>query len=780
MEAKEESYETPCELGRAEEQQSFSEALEVANDQETSEKYEELGQSEGLAELGEAQVVKVPGEYEDIEKGAEKKEEGEDKKPLGEEGDIFSQTYDIRQGDPFPQDPNAPQETHQFTIRAMLVGSLLGMVVTASNIYLGLKTGFTFGAQLFGAIFGFAILRFVSRTMPGWFGGGFFGPKENCTVQTVATAVGGASSIYVSSIPAMYTLGLLGKGPEDDFWRLVSFSAVTAYYGIFFAIPLRKFYILYQKLVFPTPSACALTIHSLHSGNVASSVIKKKAWSLVFSFAFSFFMRIYSNYVPGIIWSWHIFWWLYKLGWKGAISPENWGWSIQLSPAFLGVGFFTGLNAAYSFFLGSIIAWAIVGPIIANNGIAPKYSILSPSHPDWRSYNSMSLKSKLNPNGFDPVTNSSPRYWLLWPGVMIMLCASFAEVFMNGSVVWKGLKQASLSLYYRISRKKGEVFKAPISDPAPLYSQIPFWQWFPLLILSIIFTCIVLFFQFGISVGLSLFSIFLGFIFSFIGAQSSGTTDVNPISTCAKSSQLILGAVSRAQHMDLILAQRLNLIAGSVSACAAAQSVDMIGDLKTGHLLGARPRIQFYAQVSGIVVSVWLNVVLYILFNKAYPCFITQFTSNYSSSDICVFGAPAVAAWRAIASAMTSPQLPVPLSSVYASLGLGVLSVIVVVYKYSYCPQKYRDYVPNFNAIGLGFVIPQTYYSIAMIIGAVVSHLWKKRKPVSYDIYALAIATGFTAGEGIGGVVNAVFEIAGLSGQKYGTHIGCPYDTWCG
>lgn len=64
----------------------------------------------------------------------------------------------LRAGLPFPEDPNAVPEEWQLTVRAIVVGCLLGAIVAASNIYLGLKTGFTFGPQLFGAILGFAIL----------------------------------------------------------------------------------------------------------------------------------------------------------------------------------------------------------------------------------------------------------------------------------------------------------------------------------------------------------------------------------------------------------------------------------------------------------------------------------------------------------------------------------------------------------------------------------------------------------------------------------------------
>ena len=47
----------------------------------------------------------------------------------------------INDGNPFPEDPNAPEETNQLTVRAVLVGSILGLIVGASNVYLGLKTG---------------------------------------------------------------------------------------------------------------------------------------------------------------------------------------------------------------------------------------------------------------------------------------------------------------------------------------------------------------------------------------------------------------------------------------------------------------------------------------------------------------------------------------------------------------------------------------------------------------------------------------------------------------
>ena len=111
------------------------------------------------------------------------------------------------------------------------------------QVYLGLKTGWTFSANLFGAIFGFAIVKFFSRVFAENFPilGGSFGPKENSIIQTSATAAGGLGNLFVSAIPALYQLNLLGESPRADFPKLLTFTAVSAYYGLFFATPCMSY-----------------------------------------------------------------------------------------------------------------------------------------------------------------------------------------------------------------------------------------------------------------------------------------------------------------------------------------------------------------------------------------------------------------------------------------------------------------------------------------------------------------------------------------------------------
>lgn len=91
--------------------------------------------------------------------------------------------------------------------------------------------------------------------------------------------------------------------------------------------------------------------------------------------------------------------------------------------------------------------------------------------------------------------------------------------------------------------------------------------------------------------------------------------------------------------------------AGALASQAASHSVDMVGDLKTGHLLGASPSSQFWAQVAGSFLGIWLSVILFVLFASAYPC-ITDLTVECTA-----FGMPAVTAWRSVTEAVTKPEV---------------------------------------------------------------------------------------------------------------------------
>jgi uncharacterized oligopeptide transporter (OPT) family protein len=254
-------------------------------------------------------------------------------------------------------------EEYQFTWRASIIGSLLGCVIAASNTYLGLKIGWTFGASLFGAIFSFAIIKPLSRTLPPKWGGGYFGPKENCSAQSAATTAGGLSAGFVAGIPAMYKLGLLST-PEQDAGSLVLWTMAAAFYGLFFAVPLRQHFVVNQDLVFPTPRATANTIISLHNTADGEKQAMAKAKWMGIWFAISFFWALIAYWVPFFD-TIHILWWIgHDANYAPLMSAdEDWRWSFTWDMPFFGAGLMTPGSTVWSFFMGQLLPFGIIGPV---------------------------------------------------------------------------------------------------------------------------------------------------------------------------------------------------------------------------------------------------------------------------------------------------------------------------------------------------------------------------------------------------------------------------------
>lgn len=352
-----------------------------------------------------------------------------------------------------------------------------------------------------------------------------------------------------------------------------------------------------------------------------------------------------------------------------------------------------------------------------------------------------------------------------------MLVYSFADVALTlGPVLWASYRRSpKMNTWFRKSSASSSEGEREDEDESVFADRVPTLWWVGGLIASIITCCAVLATTFQMNVGEAILALILAFAFSFIGVQSSGYTDVNPVTTIAKASQLVFGGIGKGSSLGTNQAQLLNLNAGVIAAGAAGQSVDMTGDLKTGYLLRAKPRNQFIAQLCGAVVSVFLCSGLFLLFTTASPCIIYP-----TATGECTYAGPSIAAWAAVAVAVTAPQLPISASSGYTAIGLALASAATACIKHLLIPKKYWGYVPNWNAIGLAFVVPQIQYSIAMGIGSLFNYFWLRKNPVSFDMFMFPIAAGLLAGEGLGGVFQALLAVAGVDGTHYGSAIGCP------
>lgn len=161
-----------------------------------------------------------------------------------------------------------------FTSRSLLVGLLIGALITFSNTYFGLQTGWISTMAMPSALIGFSVFKVFSRHLSYP-----FTPIENVLIQTVAGAVGTMplGCGFVGVIPALEFLLKKGEdGPSGDggtgeggplrlnLWKLMLWSLGVCLFGVVFAVPLRKETIIKEKLKFPSGTASALMLRVLH------------------------------------------------------------------------------------------------------------------------------------------------------------------------------------------------------------------------------------------------------------------------------------------------------------------------------------------------------------------------------------------------------------------------------------------------------------------------------------------------------------------------------------
>ncbi|KAG0323615.1 hypothetical protein BGZ99_002670 [Dissophora globulifera] len=636
-------------------------------------------------------------------------------------------------------------ESEQFTWRAAIVGSLLGCVVAASNLYLGLKIGWTFGAALWGSIFGFLILKSISRVT-----GTIFGPKENTICQAAATSAGGLSNGFVTAIPAMYRMGLMGDStPQDDVVALLLWTASAAFFGMFFAVPLRSYFVIHQDLAFPTPRAAAETIKNLHrAGSAAAKDARDSGLAMAASFFTAVVWSVLGFFIPGIFGTVHILYSIGKaVGFTNMMDADaKWGWALSWDFAFFGAGLMTPASTVFSFMLGDLIAYGIAGPIMTSTGYLTGRS------------------------GFPaPPAVASAQSWFLWPGVALMVFTAFSELGTRGPALYHGVVggfREGRNLIRKLRNKEPLTSNSGYAsmDNTPENEMIPMSWWMGGLVVFGIFTVLVMLFGFNVPVYATIGAIFMSFLLAFVALQASGETDINPTGTVAKTTQLVFSHIPGA---DLQTIQKTNLMCANIAASVCSQAVDMVGDLKTAHLIGASPRAMLGAQLTGSVFAIGIAIPLFIVYTKAYPCVLDPTATN------CQFGVPAVVAWESVCKILTGDGR-VPQASMITAIVSSLLAIANVIVRVKFVPEAWKPYWINLNAVGLGLINPSPAIPVAMLIGWSAGQIWKRTSSATHERLMYSISAGLIAGVGISGLLNAALTIGGVKEGPIKTGCGHP------
>lgn len=574
----------------------------------------------------------------------------------------------------------------QLTPRALIVGCLIGGMMSCLNIYIGLRIGWTFGASIIAAVLGYAFFLVLGKKLS---------VLETNITQTSASAAGGMASAagLVAAIPAMEMLGY-----EIAPSSLLIWAVAVAFLGVFFAVPLRRQMVEIDNLRFPTGTATSETILAMFSDG-SEALLKSKTLLVTGGLAAFYTLGMHFTPVlehPSLLG-------LDALFGIGVFAlAAKWTFSLYLGPALFGGGFLIGPRIGFSLLLGAVVAWAFLGPWAQALGVAPGAV--------------MSYKE-------------GARGWLLWPGVALMV----SEALMSLALSWRTFMRA-----LRVPTRLG--------DGASDREGIPNLWWLGGLAAGSVLTVTLAYWVFDIHPVLSVIAIALSSVLAIVATRSVGETDINPIGGMGKVTQLAFGGLAPG-------AMSTNLMAAAITGAGAAQAADMMQDLKTGRLLGASPRKQFFAQLIGIAAGVFFCVPAYMLFKSAYEIGGEKMP------------APAAHAWRAMAEvlakgfeALPPGALEIAFIALCAGALLPVLRRINVI----------KTWVPSGLAMGIAFIIP-AFYSLALFLGVAVWMVWRAVSPSSNKKLDFAVASGLLVGESLMGILNAGLTIGGIDGAWVGS-----------
>lgn len=454
-----------------------------------------------------------------------------------------------------------PEETvAEFSVRAIILGSLFGILFGAVSVYVGLRAGLTVSASIPIAVLSISILRAFGRSTI----------LENNIVQTTGSAGESAAAGVIFTMPALIFLGF---SLNTEYWRIFFLALMGGWLGVLFMIPLRRQLIVKEhgNLTFPEGTACA---DVLVAGERGGSFAGRVFWGLGLGGVYTFCMNTLQlwtgqpDYQPK---------WLPGASFRAAITSE-----------YLGVGYIIGPRVAGTLFAGGVISWLVLMPAIKFFGSLAPHTALYPStvpipdmKPDdlWAAY--------IRPMGAGAVAASG----------LITLIKTMPTIF---SALSAGLKdvRAKQTAMDEASRTERDIsMKLVLIGSGVIIAMM--WAFLKFKPIPGA--------QTGVLSNLiaAIFVVVFGFLFVTVASRISGLigNSSNPVSGMTIATLMATCAMFLVMHWTANAYAVLALTIGGVVCIASAIAGATSQDLKTGFLVGATPRRQQVALLIGVAVS---------------------------------------------------------------------------------------------------------------------------------------------------------------------------------
>lgn len=648
------------------------------------------------------------------------------KVPVDERDKVWFETY--YQGDNMPQ----------LTVRAVVMGMALGTVLSLTNLYIGLKTGWGLGVAITACIMSYAIWTVFLRL--GLVKTPMSILENNCMQSTASSAGYSTGGTMVSCIGAYVIVNQAQVPLGVLFW----WTAFLALLGVSIAVPMKRQMINQEQLPFPSGIAAAETLRSLHASG-QEALLKARAL-----FAALFAGGVIKFLVEGTAWVSERF---ASMSWVSAITvPGGWdlpfsingkpaakfGLTLPIDPLMVAAGAIVGLRTSVSIAVGAITLYGILGPWLDSSGVLADMKALG------------AIKTA-------DVTQGNIRAWGLWTGSAMMVTAGLTSFAFQ----WRSIARAlgGLGALFGGGKAKGD---DPLSD-----IEVPN-SWFVGGTLVSGIGCIwIMQSEWHVPWYLGIVAVLLAFVLSLVACRATGETDTTPIGAMGKVTQLTYGILLPPKKLEAIvargnlpagmdaphLAMTANLMAAGVTAGAAGSAADLLTDLKSGYLLGANPRQQTIAQSWGIIAGTFATVF-------AWSFLFVRSPADLQSEK---FPAPAATVWASVAE-LLSKGLETMHPTIIWGMAIGAALGVIITVLERVLPAKLAKWLPSPTGLGLAFVI---YFidAIAFLIGAVLAALFKTANEKQAETYTVPVAAGIIAGESLmGAAIVAAQVIDGIVG----------------
>lgn len=497
----------------------------------------------------------------------------------------------------------------ELTVQSLIAGAIVAAIMGAAYPYMVLKLGFGPNVSIVSAFFGYLILSVIARKSYDRF--------QNNIVQTTGTSA--AQTAFMCGILATFDMLRASKvvhftaqptGLETFAWL-----TVASMLGVLLSAPMRRHFVVEQKLPFPDGMAAAETLLVLDPPRDAPAderAVARRAATVMgvclLASGLLMLVRNDSHMLDLVPEGWDTG--ALTLGAAGAaFVVAGMGVGVGYSLLSLGTGMIVGLRVNAWMILGCAIGWILAPLLLIQQHVLP-----------------------------DHASRSQVLQWVMWPALGMMIAGGITTLALR----WRMLVAA----FRGLGDAGGE--DAPMS-----------WVIGGVIVLSVAL-CVIQKLIFGLPIWMSAVAIVLSVPLMLVGLRALGETNWGPIGALSNLMQGLFAGIAPGNVMA-------NVVGAGAAGTIAVTSEGLMQDYKAGHLIGSTPRSMTIAQMIGAPIGAAALAFTYPLLVKTYGLI----------GDHAQLAAPGARRTAAFAELLSAGVSKLPASALWAGLIAVVLGCLL-------------------------------------------------------------------------------------------------------